>query len=183
MENHLEAFTGRSVTPPPMRSPQLPWASLTTRELIRVFTSETWDGRLDVNEFGRVLRRLLGLDSVEGSRLAAQLFPIFDRDGNGLLDFREVFVGMAMLCSDSREDKLRAVFQIMDADGSGTISRRELEQFLMTVAAWHVSMSEIRSAVSTVFREADTNRSGLISFSEVRDAGLGPLLLGADCWM
>ena len=103
----------------------------------------------------------------ESTQLAKQLFPCFDRDNSGLLDFREVFVGMALLCSDTREEKLQAVFQIMDANGSGRISPQELEQFLIAVCAWYVSMSEIRSMVAQVFREADTNRSGLIDFREV----------------
>ena len=167
----LEAYMGGVSAAPsvPSRVSGLPWANLTSRELIRVFTSETWDGQLDVNEFGRVLQRLLDLPSrAESTKLARQLFPCFDRDNSGLLDFREVFGGMALLCSDTREEKLQAVFQIMDANGSGRISPQELEQFLIAVCAWYVSMSEIRSMVAQVFREADTNRSGLISFSEVR---------------
>ena len=132
----LEAYRGGASSEPsaPVAAPSapvvdgscaLPWANLTLGELIRVFTSETWDGQLDVSEFGRVLRRLLGIGS-GSERVAAQLFACFDRDKSGLLDFREVFVGMAMLCSDSREDKLRTVFQIIDGNGSGWISAHEL---------------------------------------------------------
>ena len=166
----LEAYMGRTSAAPSVasKSSGLPWANLTSGELIRVFNSESWDGQLDVNEFGRVLQRLLDLPSrAESTQLAKQLFPCFDRDNSGLLDFREVFGGMALLCSDTREEKLQAVFQIMDANGSGRISPQELEQFLIAVCAWYVSMSEIRSMVAQVFREADTNRSGLIDFREV----------------
>ena len=132
-----------------------------------MFASESWDGQLDVNEFGRVLQKLLGMDRTGAYALAGQLFPCFDRDGNGLLDFREVFVGMSILCGGTREERLEAAFTIMDADGSGRVSRRELEQFLVTVAPWHTSMSEIQMVGSAIMREADTNNSGLITFLEV----------------
>ena len=154
----------RSNSPP---SSGLPWAALTTRELLRVFASESWDGQLDVNEFGRVLQKLLGMDRASASALAGQLFPCFDRDGNGLLDFREVFIGMAILCGGTRQERLEAAFSIMDADGSGRVSRTELKQFLCAVAPRRTSMAEINMMLSIIMREADTNFSGFITFQEV----------------
>ena len=161
---------GRSASPVLRASASptgLPWAALTTRELLRVFASESWAGQLDVNEFGRVLQKLLGMDRASASALAGQLFPCFDRDGNGLLDFREVFIGMAILCGGTRQERLEAAFSIMDADGSGRVSRREVQQFLVSVAPWHTSMNEIQRLTSTIMREADTNDSGQITFLEV----------------
>ena len=158
----------RSRSPVSRASPSgLPWASLTTRDLLRVFASESWDGQLDVNEFGRVLQKLLGMDRASGSALAGQLFPCFDRDGNGLLDFREVFIGMAILCGGTREERLEAAFSIMDADGSGRVSRSELKQFLTAVAPRRTSPAEIQIVCSTIMFEADTNHSGFLTFQEV----------------
>ena len=145
----------------------LPWAALTTRELLRVFASESWAGQLDVNEFGRVLQKLLGMDRASASALAGQLFPCFDRDGNGLLDFREVFIGMAILCGGTRQERLEAAFSIMDADGSGRVSRREVEQFLTAVAPAGTRNSKIDMLAATIMHEADTNDSGQITFLEV----------------
>ena len=161
---------GRSASPVLRASASptgLPWAALTTRELLRVFASESWDGQLDVNEFGRVLQKLLGMDRASASALAGQLFPCFDRDGNGLLDFREVFIGMAILCGGTRQERLEAAFSIMDADGSGRVSRTELKQFLCAVAPRRTSMAEINMMLSIIMREADTNFSGFITFQEV----------------
>ena len=158
----------RSRSPVSRASPSgLPWASLTTRDLLRVFASESWDGQLDVNEFGRVLQKLLGMDRASGSALAGQLFPCFDRDGNGLLDFREVFIGMAILCGGTREERLEAAFSIMDADGSGRVSRREVQQFLVSVAPWRTPLLEIQHLTSKIMAEADANNTGQLTFMEV----------------
>jgi len=160
---------GRSASPVLRASASptgLPWAALTTRELLRVFASESWDGQLDVNEFGRVLQKLLGMDRASASALAGQLFPCFDRDGNGLLDFREVFIGMAILCGGTRQERLEAAFSIMDADGSGRVSRSELEQFFFAVAPVHTSLHAITAFANMVMLVADTNHSGFITFQE-----------------
>ena len=114
-----------------------------------------------------MLQKLLGMDRASGSALAGQLFPCFDRDGNGLLDFREVFIGMAILCGGTREERLEAAFSIMDADGSGRVSRMELEQFFNTVAPPNTSRHAIIAFANMVMLVADTNHSGFLTFGEV----------------
>ena len=156
----------------------VPWAKLTTHDMMRVFAAETWDGQFNVNEFAHVLQKVLNLDrGVEATALARRLFPALDRDNSGLLDFQEVFIGMAMLCSDSHEDKLRSVFEIMDADRSGRISRTELEQFLVHIAPWRTTSAEIQIVRATIMFEADTNHSGFLTFSEVNSKALAAAAL------
>ena len=40
------------------------------------------------------------------------MFEALDRDVRGLLEPWQVEVGMTMLCCDSRDDRMRAVFQV-----------------------------------------------------------------------
>jgi len=170
LDNYLERITSTFSSGAPVVSTRLssglPWASLNTHDLLRVFASESWDGQLDVNEFGRVLQKLLGMDRSGGSALAGQLFPCFDRDGNGLLDFREVFVGMSILCGGTREERIEAAFTIMDADGSGHVSQSELMQFLVVVAPVHTSLQAIKAFTRMIMLVVDTNQSGQVSFVE-----------------
>ena len=79
-----------------------PWRDLTTTDLVRLFRAESWAGTLVPQEFARVLDRL-GLD---GEAIGPKLFAAFDQDGNGELDFRELFLGMSLLLGDSREQRL-----------------------------------------------------------------------------
>ena len=157
----------------------LPWASLTINNVVRVYASQTWDGQLDVNEFASMLQRLLGLGGTAALSLSARLFPGLDRDNSGLLDFPEMFIGMVMLCSDGQQAKLNAVFDIIDSDRSGRISRTELEEFLVHIAPWHTTRAELRSVASRVMREADANNSGYITFMEVSMA----CVIYAGCWL
>ena len=51
-----------------------------------------------------------------------------DADGNGEIDYQEFLAATLSLAKLEREDHLRAAFQELDADGSGTISTEELDQ-------------------------------------------------------
>ena len=100
-----------------------PLYGLTRGSLTQVFRSESWGGSLILSEFERVLDKL-GLD---GRTLGKRLFDAFDRDGNRQLDFREMFIGMSLLLSGSREERLESAFMMMDSNGSGRVSRDEME--------------------------------------------------------
>ena len=144
------------------------WSRMSIQDLLQVYASQTWDGQLDVNEFASMLQRLWNVSPSEAASLAIRLFPALDRDASGLMDFREMFIGMVTLCSDSSIDKLRAVFDIIDSDRSGRISRTELEDFLRAIAPWHTSKADILIMAVTILREADDNNSGYITYAEVR---------------
>ena len=169
LDNFLERVlqTYRSYVDVVAAEPDLALGRLTSRLLLRVYASQTWDGQLDVNEFASVLRKLLDLTIADASIIARRLFPAFDRDNSGLLDFQEVFIGMAMLCSDSPEDRIRTVFAIMDADGNGCISFSELEQFLVAVAPIYTSRAAVVQFAKMMMLVVDKNNSGHITFNEV----------------
>ena len=100
--------------------------NLLTLRNLQVFHSEAWAGTLIPSEFARVLDKL-GLD---GNKLSAKLFHAFDLDNSGHLDFKEVFIGMALLLSSSREQQLQSTFDMMDDNGSGRVSQQEISKFL-----------------------------------------------------
>lgn len=51
-----------------------------------------------------------------------QLFRIFDKDGDGSIDFKEFMIATDMTSSGDPEEKLRWAFRMYDKDGSGRIS-------------------------------------------------------------
>ena len=140
-----------------------PWESITTNDLVRVFRSESWAGTLVLSEFQRVLGKL-GLNG--HAAVGSHLFNAFDQDGSGHLDFREMFIGMSLLLASSREERMECAFAMMDNNGSGRVSRDEVEVFLRTIAPHSVTKYELESLAVQVMRECDTNRSGLVTFRE-----------------
>jgi len=145
-----------------------PWAKMTTKDVLRVFRAEPWSGKFSPQEFERVLLRL-GAYWAEDRVIVQKLFDCFDQDGSGLLDYREAFIGLTLLCSTSRQDRLQCMFTIMDTNGSGHVSREELATFLHFLWPPGVdSMHDCRITLrcSRIMLEADQNQSGLITFDE-----------------
>ena len=54
-----------------------------------------------------------------GEQFLEQLFRIFDKDGDGSIDFKEFMIATDMTSSGDPEEKLRWAFRMYDKDGSG----------------------------------------------------------------
>jgi len=53
-------------------------------------------------------------DSVKRAVVKSRLFDIFDVDGNGTINFKELVSGLLVLCGGSRVEKFRAVFSLFN---------------------------------------------------------------------
>jgi len=142
-------------------STQYPWDMITKEDLARVFNSESWLGTLVVQEFERVLTQF-GINPEVGKRL----FHAFDQDGNNELDFKEMFLGFAVLLSGSNEERLECAFEMMDADGSGRVSLSEVKHFLTWIAPRSVSRHDVTALAQRIMAEADTNDSNQLTYKE-----------------
>jgi predicted ferric reductase/Ca2+-binding EF-hand superfamily protein len=63
---------------------------------------------------------------IRSSFLAERMLALFDRNGDGLLDRREVLNGVRRLLFGSTSEKLELAFQLHDLDGDGLLNREEL---------------------------------------------------------
>ena len=110
----------------------------------------TSGGRLDLTGFKRVIASVRGCESIP----VEHLFSLFDTDGSGDVDLRELRTTLACLRTSNRmrstapstgagaeggsapvdfRQALRLVFDIYDTDGSGCLTPDELMSLLMAV--------------------------------------------------
>ncbi|KIY65364.1 calmodulin-like protein [Cylindrobasidium torrendii FP15055 ss-10] len=85
-----------------------------------------------------------------------------DSDGNGTIDFTEFLHMMSQrVRTEDTEEELRQAFKVFDKDGSGSISRVELEQVMK-------SLGENLSGVEldAMIKEADVDGNGTIDYKE-----------------
>ena len=62
--------------------------------------------------------------------LTEKLFYIFDEDGSGTVDYKELIIGLEVFKEDSIEDKMKGTilklsivfFDLCDVDGSGEVT-------------------------------------------------------------
>ena len=67
---------------------------------------------------------------IEDKELAIKLFWIFDEDGSGDVDHKELAVGLEMINNTTYLEKISKFFDLCDDDKSGSIDRREFYQLL-----------------------------------------------------
>lgn len=122
------------------------------------------DGLIDQEEFQGAL-------GIVDQYFAARIFSLFDRDDNGMIDQQEFLHEVERLVSGTAHQKLRFAFRLHDADGGGYIEQHELAQLInasLVENQFEFSPEQTESLVRVLFREADTDHNGEISFKEFK---------------
>lgn len=119
------------------------------------------------------------VEKLRAKIVADRLFDVFDRDGNGKIDFSELASGLSVLCKGARDAKVKAAFRLYDFNGDGFISLDEMTRYLTSIFKVlyeiqpemqneaGVSAEELGVVTAEqAFLEADINRDGKLSYDE-----------------
>lgn len=87
------------------------------------FSKQSVGGTMTVNELKKLYSKYF--PNGDPSAFAEYTFRIFDQNGDGVLDFRELIVSIAILKKGNVDERLRWAFNIYDIDGNGYITRWE----------------------------------------------------------
>ena len=62
--------------------------------------------------------------------IIGRLYSLFDTDGNGAVDFVEMFSGLSILCGTDQVGRYKIIFRMHDYNRDGEITQLEIAQFL-----------------------------------------------------
>ncbi|XP_054856771.1 lysophosphatidylcholine acyltransferase 2 [Eublepharis macularius] len=139
----------------------LKWDSI--RDQLHQFAeiaSASKGGRIKIDEFARYLK-------LPVSDVLEQLFALFDRNGDGTIDFREYVIGLSVVCNPANtEETIQMSFNLFDLDDDGVITEDEF------AAVMRSSLGLPDLDVSKLFKEIDADKTNKLSYDEFKDFAL-----------
>ncbi|CAN6577245.1 unnamed protein product [Malus baccata var. baccata] len=136
------------------------------KEMFRMIDADN-SGHISLEELKNGLERV-GADLKDSE--ISWLMQAADVDNSGTIDYGEFIAAMLHLNKVQKEDHLFAAFSYFDRDGSGYITRDELQQACEKFGLEDVHLDDI-------IREVDQDNDGRIDYSEfvamMQDTGFG----------
>ncbi|XP_044284004.1 lysophosphatidylcholine acyltransferase 2 [Varanus komodoensis] len=117
-------------------------------------------GRIGIEEFASYLK-------LPVSSVLEELFALFDRNGDGSIDFREYVIGLSVLCNPANTEQIiQMAFQLFDLDDDGVITE---DEFALIIRS---SLGLPDLDVSNLFKEIDADNTNKLSYEEFKDFAL-----------
>ncbi|XP_071423595.1 lysophosphatidylcholine acyltransferase 2 [Pithys albifrons albifrons] len=114
-------------------------------------------GRIGIEEFAEHLK-------LPVSDVLRELFLLFDRNGDGTIDFREYVIGLSVLCNPANtEETIEMAFKLFDMDDDGTITEHEFASIIQSA----LGVPDLD--VSILFKEIDADETGKLSYDEFKN--------------
>ena len=124
-----------------------------------------------------------GHQDEDEAEIADEFFAMMCNDfenNAGLLDPRAVASGLSVLCVGPRDAKVRSAFALFDVNQDGFISKKEMEQYLISVfRVLYLASPSMKGQLNgvpadklgmvtseQVFEQCDVNHDGKLSFEE-----------------
>ncbi|XP_032262390.1 guanylyl cyclase-activating protein 3 [Phoca vitulina] len=118
-----------------------------------------------LHEF-KTLLDLQGLNS-KANQHVDQVYNTFDMNKDGFIDFLEFIAAVNLVIRGKMEQKLKWYFKLYDADGNGSIDKKELLNIFMLVQALGGQRTlSPEEFTNLVFHEIDINNDGELTLEE-----------------
>ena len=111
----------------------------------------------------------MGIDAIALNPLNDRVCVCFGlTDENSTLNFESFLTGVSIFNAPGRgEVKLKTAFRIQDFDGDGSISKKDLTEYMKRITSKGLNDSEVEEIVNEVFRETSSDpKQELISFAD-----------------
>lgn len=128
--------------------------------------------KIDTDSSGTIEKdEFLAIPTIQTNPLAARLLEVFDKDGDGNIDFGEFVSALSIFSSKgNREEKLKFAFNVFDLDNDGYLSNGELFIILKTMVGDNLQNAQLQQIIDKTIIEADSSRTGKLSYADFKKA-------------
>ncbi|XP_008571239.1 PREDICTED: guanylyl cyclase-activating protein 3 [Galeopterus variegatus] len=131
----------------------------------RTFMTEYPSGLQTLHEF-KTLLGLQGLNQMANQQVD-QVYNTFDMNKDGFIDILEFIAAVNLVVRGKMEQKLKWYFKLYDADGNGSIDKKELLNIFMSVQAIKGQQTlSPEEFANLVFHKIDINKDGELTLEE-----------------
>ncbi|XP_062953769.1 guanylyl cyclase-activating protein 3 isoform X2 [Cynocephalus volans] len=131
----------------------------------RTFMMEYPSGLQTLHEF-KTLLGLQGLNQMANQQVD-QVYNTFDMNKDGFIDILEFIAAVNLVVRGKMEQKLKWYFKLYDADGNGSVDKKELLNIFMSVQAIKGQQTlSPEEFANLVFHKIDINKDGELTLEE-----------------
>ena len=115
--------------------------------------------------------KIMALQGFPSGSFTSRLFDVFDVSHDHMIDFKELLLGLHMLCASSTDQLCKLVFSLYDLSGSGSITRSDLGTILSVSSRLHGKRSaeDLAGLIDDMFHDG-TGNGGTIDYVQFREA-------------
>ncbi|ODQ65987.1 EF-hand protein [Nadsonia fulvescens var. elongata DSM 6958] len=117
------------------------------------FMKDCPTGSMSKEDFQNIYRQFFPFG--DSSAFSEFVFNVFDKDNNGLIDFKEFIKALSITSRGTLEDKLIWSFELYDIDGNGRISYQEMLSIVTAIYKMVGTMVKLPEDESTPEKRVD----------------------------
>ncbi len=130
--------------------------------------------KLDRDQKGYVTKKdvidRLGISSNEEKIFMSKLLDLFgDKTADNRINFYEFIMAISDFKSDSKDKKLKILFNLIDTDQNGLLGVKEIEEAFRMVKLEHLTKQDIAEIAYQTLLYADNDQDGHLDFEEFKE--------------
>jgi len=127
------------------------------------------DGKITKRDFRNMMEACF--PESDTAKLESHIFRMYDKNGDGHIDFREFMIVLYVMSNGTPEENLKQIFRIFDINNDGSVSKKELgrlvkDLFHLFTKKDNPELADTETLANKAFKEMDIDDDGKVTQDE-----------------